>query len=88
MKQWTNWSGRLRASPGRIVEVADEQDIVDALRLASDEGARVRCVGAAHSHSKLVVTAGTCTNRQLSASAATGVRSRWCCQYFILVPEP
>lgn len=69
MKQWTNWSGRLRASPARVVEVADEQDIVDALCLASDEGARVRCVGAAHSHSKLVVTGGVL----IDPSALSGV---------------
>jgi FAD/FMN-containing dehydrogenase len=54
--EWSNWSGRLRASPTQVVQATSERDVVDALAQASRKGLRVRTVGAAHSHSKLVAT--------------------------------
>jgi FAD/FMN-containing dehydrogenase len=66
---WTNWSGRLTASPSRIVSVASEAEVVEAVRLADREGLRVHTVGAAHSHSRLAVTDGLL----LDPSALRGV---------------
>lgn len=56
MASWHNWSGRLSASPKEIVRAGDEQAVVTAVARAAESGLRVRCVGAAHSHSQLVAT--------------------------------
>ena len=56
---WSNWSGLLTASPAEIIRVSDEGAVCEAVRQAGRSGRRVRCVGAAHSHSKLVATEGT-----------------------------
>ena len=69
MPLWTNWSGRLAASPARYARVDSEAEVAAALRDAARDGLRVRCLGAAHSHSKLVVTQGLL----LDPSAITGV---------------
>jgi FAD/FMN-containing dehydrogenase len=54
--EWKNWSGRLACSPGEIVIPKDELEIVSAVRASAVAGRRVRCVGAGHSHSRLVLT--------------------------------
>ena len=56
--RWSNWSGRVTATPAEIVQPADEAAVVRALRRAAREGARVRAVGAAHSHAPLAATDG------------------------------
>ena len=56
---WKNWSGRVTASPSKIVPVATEADVVTAIKEAADAGRRIRAVGAGHSHSPLVATDAT-----------------------------
>jgi len=56
--EWTNWSGRITASPARISEPRDESELVALVRDAAARGMRVRTVGAAHSHAPLVPTEG------------------------------
>jgi FAD/FMN-containing dehydrogenase len=53
---WKNWSGKLEATPIEIAEPRSESDVVDIVRRQS--GAKIRCVGAGHSHAPLVVTDG------------------------------
>jgi len=56
---WRNWSGKQRAEPGEIVRPKSEGAVVGAIDQARAQGTRIRCVGAAHSHSALAVTEGT-----------------------------
>lgn len=58
MAQWTNWSGLIEASPTRIAAPTDEAELAGLVRQATRTGARVRAVGAAHSHAPLVPTDG------------------------------
>lgn len=53
---WTNWSGKLEATPLEIVRPRSEGDVVDIVRRSS--GPEIRCLGAGHSHAPLVVTDG------------------------------
>ena len=53
---WTNWSGKLEATPLEIAEPRGEGDVIDIIR--RDSGSKIRCVGAGHSHAPLVVTDG------------------------------
>lgn len=65
---WSNWSGKLEASPSEIIRVASEQDVIDAVRGTHGP---IRCVGAAHSHAPLVGTEGII----LDMAGLSGVRS-------------
>ncbi len=64
---WTNWSGRLEASPLEVARPRTEGDVADIVRRATDS--KIRCVGAGHSHAPLVVTDGIV----LDVSALDGV---------------
>ncbi|MFP8881359.1 MAG: D-arabinono-1,4-lactone oxidase [Myxococcota bacterium] len=64
---WTNWSGKLVATPLEIAEPHSEGDVVEIVRRSS--GSKIRCVGAGHSHAPLVVTDGIV----LDTSALVGV---------------
>jgi FAD/FMN-containing dehydrogenase len=56
--EWRNWSGKQRAEPCEIVRPASEEAVVAEILRAREAGRRVRCVGAAHSHSPLAATDG------------------------------
>jgi FAD/FMN-containing dehydrogenase len=56
--RWTNWSGRLEASPAEIIAIADEAGALRAVERAAAQGRRIRMQGTGHSHSPLVVTDG------------------------------
>jgi FAD/FMN-containing dehydrogenase len=59
LARWENWSGKVVGRPTQTLAVRGESEIVDAVRAAAQRSQGVRCVGAAHSHSALVVTDGT-----------------------------
>jgi FAD/FMN-containing dehydrogenase len=69
MESWSNWSGRLTASPARIIAVSSEAEVAEVFALADGEGRRVRLVGTGHSHAPLVPTDGFIVD----ASAIAGV---------------
>jgi FAD/FMN-containing dehydrogenase len=72
MAEWRNWSGKQRASPQEIARPTSEEAVAALVRRASGAGTRVRCVGAAHSHSPLAVTEGTLLDLE-SFSGVVGV---------------
>ena len=55
---WTNWSGKLSASPREIVQVGTIEAIRAELSAASKGGWSVRTAGTAHSHYPLLPTNG------------------------------
>jgi FAD/FMN-containing dehydrogenase len=55
-KEWTNWSGSLRFTPGEVRSPRDDEDLVRLVRRAARDGKVVRVVGAGHSSSPLVET--------------------------------
>ena len=59
MERWSNWSGKLTASPAAIHHVKSEADAVAVAARAGADGTVVRSVGTAHSHYPLVPTDGT-----------------------------
>ncbi len=74
---WENWSGRVTASPSKIVPVATEADVVAAIKEAVDAGRRIRAVGAGHSHSPLVATDATLID-PTALSGVVGIDSTRC----------
>ncbi len=58
MVGWSNWSGKLRAEPARVVPVATEEGIRAELLAAVQAGTTVRTAGTAHSHHPLLPTDG------------------------------
>lgn len=58
MPGWSNWSGRQRAEPARILAPGSIDEAVAAVRLAGTEGLPLRAVGASHSHSRVAATDG------------------------------
>lgn len=54
--RWSNWSGKVRATPAEIVSVADEKQVLEVVHRARREGLCLRSLGSAHSHSPLVAT--------------------------------
>jgi FAD/FMN-containing dehydrogenase len=58
MHRWSNWSGRVEASPADVVRVADEADVVAAVERAAAAGRTLRVQGTGHSHAPLVATDG------------------------------
>ncbi|MDG2111321.1 MAG: D-arabinono-1,4-lactone oxidase [Actinomycetota bacterium] len=58
MVEWTNWSGKLRAEPTRVVPVSNEDGIRAELVDAAASGTTVRVAGTTHSHHPLLPTDG------------------------------
>lgn len=63
---WTNWSGKLAATPLEIATPRSEGEVVEIVRRGSEP--KIRCVGAGHSHSPLVVTDGIVLDTSALAS--------------------
>lgn len=57
-REWSNWSGGLRFTPGRIATPESEDELCDLVRRAAAAGTTVRPVGAGHSTAPLVETGG------------------------------
>lgn len=55
---WRNWAGNVMASPVEIATPANETEVSDLVRTASERGLRVRAVGAGHSFSNAAETDG------------------------------
>lgn len=55
-REFTNWSGSLRFTPGERVVPDNEDEVVDLVRGAAERGATIRPVGAGHSSSPLART--------------------------------
>lgn len=55
-REWSNWSGSLSFTPGRIEAPENEDALADLVRRAVRDGAAVRVVGSGHSSSPLVQT--------------------------------
>ena len=51
---WSNWSGRLRVTEGRLTRVRTEADAAAVAARAAADGSTVRVTGAGHSHAPLV----------------------------------
>lgn len=77
---WSNWSGRLAATPAEIARPADEAEVAALVRRAADAGWTVRAVGRAHSHAPLVPTDGMLIDTEALAGVvsvdATAGRAR------------
>lgn len=71
MPAWRNWSGKKSAEPVRIVRPLTEEAAVAAVASAARDGARLRVVGAGHSHSPLAATEG----HLLDLESLTGIVS-------------
>ena len=48
-QEWSNWSGLVRCQPAKLVEPADESQVVAAVRSAAAAGQTVRVTGSGHS---------------------------------------
>lgn len=75
---WRNWSGRLRATPTRVVAPADTGEVAAAVKSAVRDGLRVKAAGAGHSFSEIAVPDGVLLRtdrlaRPLSVDASTGL---------------
>lgn len=55
-KTWSNWSGSLKFTPGKLMEPQNEDDLLSNVRLALENKKKIRVLGAGHSSSPLVVT--------------------------------
>jgi L-gulono-1,4-lactone dehydrogenase len=56
--QWSNWSGRLSASPVRVEHPADVDAVATAVKTAASAGVRVKAAGSGHSFSEIGVPDG------------------------------
>src|SRR5687767_9534957 len=65
---WTNWSGYQRCQPRQLLRPNNEEELVDAIRLARST---LRVTGAGHSFSPLVLTNETL----VSLESLAGIRS-------------
>ena len=54
MPEWSNWSGKLTASPEEIVFIRSEAEAAAVAFDAARQGRRIRAAGATHSHAPLV----------------------------------
>ena len=68
-KPWSNWGGNQTATPAYTVRPRNDQEALEAVRFAINEGLPVRAVGAGHSFTPLVQTGGVL----MDLSAITGV---------------
>lgn len=55
---WQNWSGRVRATPERVVAPADAADVSAEVKTAVRDGLRVKAIGSGHSFSEIAVAEG------------------------------
>lgn len=55
-KEWVNWSGSLRFTPGVVEEPESEEELCELIRRAAEEGRTVRPVGEGHSSTPIVAT--------------------------------
>jgi FAD/FMN-containing dehydrogenase len=55
-KEWKNWSGSLRFTPGKVVTPESEEEVVQLIKAARKDNKKLRVVGAGHSSSPLVKT--------------------------------
>ncbi|MGC5364506.1 D-arabinono-1,4-lactone oxidase [Streptomyces sp. DT24] len=55
---WRNWAGNVTARPVRTVTPASADELAEALRRASEDGLRVKPVGAGHSFTAAAATDG------------------------------
>ncbi|MDT0649009.1 D-arabinono-1,4-lactone oxidase [Autumnicola edwardsiae] len=55
-REWKNWSGSLRFTPGKVVTPESEDEIVQLIKKARKDNKKLRVVGAGHSSSPLVKT--------------------------------
>ena len=55
-QEWSNWSGLVRCQPAKLVEPADESQVVAAVRSAVAAGQTVRVTGSGHSFTALCAT--------------------------------
>jgi FAD/FMN-containing dehydrogenase len=53
---WSNWSGSLKFTPGKLLEPKSEEEAKDMVGDILAKGQKIRVVGAGHSSSPLVVT--------------------------------
>jgi len=80
MPSWSNWSGKLTATPSRIEFLRSEAHAAALTKAATDNGERVRVVGAAHSHAPLVRHDGIIADPQALAgviSTDLATQSAW-----------
>ncbi|WP_430230346.1 D-arabinono-1,4-lactone oxidase [Nitrosomonas communis] len=56
MNTWSNWSGSLKFTPGKIIEPASEQELLEIVETILKNNQKIRMLGAGHSSSPLVVT--------------------------------
>src|SRR5689334_5314662 len=61
-REWSNWSGSLRFTPGHYAEPDDEESIRALIGHARQTGTTIRPVGSGHSSSPLVRTDGILLN--------------------------
>jgi FAD/FMN-containing dehydrogenase len=75
---WSNWAGNQQCSPRRILHPQTEADVQDAVTAATNEGLKVRVVGAGHSFSPLSVTDGVilCLDQMSGITAIDAGRHR------------
>lgn len=71
MARWSNWSGLVRGSPGRIVSADSEAEVQSIVREAASRGEAIRVVGEGHSHAPLVAHDGVI----LGVDALAGVHA-------------
>ena len=55
-QEWSNWSGLVHCQPAKLVEPADESQVVAAVRGAAAAGQTVRVTGSGHSFTALCAT--------------------------------
>lgn len=55
-KVWSNWSGSLKFTPGKLIHPKNEKELQREVFRAIDKKQKIRVVGAGHSSSPLVVT--------------------------------
>ncbi|MDH6628818.1 FAD-linked oxidoreductase [Streptomyces sp. LBL] len=68
---WRNWGGNVAARPAREVTPASVDELADALRMAAEDGLKVKAVGTGHSFTSIAATDGVLIRPQL----LTGIRN-------------
>lgn len=48
-RKWRNWAGNQQSRPCVVVQPTTEQDVINAIRLATQSGLRVKAIGSGHS---------------------------------------
>lgn len=56
--RWSNWSGKQRDQPRKLLRPTSEAELVTAVSEARERGLPLRAVGASHSHSRVAATDG------------------------------